>query len=608
MPSELFPARTGVSQPAPIDFGVVPLTQPQRPKRVSAHRAMPQAFRWYGLFTIVLAAIVSVSATLAQAGGIRVVTYNIDADTGVSTPRPGLDTVLQAIGNVHLAGNVQPIDVLALQELYFTPSTTLQPLVAQLNAIYGPGVYTYDTFIGATNGNVTGNGPNGLVYNSSTIQVLQAVGIGTASTSGAPRQPIRYKLHPIGYSSAADFYLYVSHYKASSGGTNPTRRNFEATEIRADADALGPSAHIIYAGDFNLTGGSSEAAYQTLIAAGNAQAHDPVNAAGNWANSASFVGLCTESATTLNARFDFLLVSGAVLNQTGLQLVNNTYTAFGNNGSTPFGGNVSSGSNTALADLANRATVLSLLTTVTDHLPVVADFTIVDNTPPPPPTNVSASPNPVCNGSPTTLSATVPPGQTVDWFTGSCGGTSVGTGTSLSVSPSASATYFARARIISSGISSTTCGSALVTVNQPASIGLQPQPKVVCNGGTATFTTTAAGTAPFTFLWRKNGVPIDTVSNPSAATPALSLTNARNPDAGLYSCTITNSCAAVTSQSASLTVCLGDFNCDGFVTGEDFDAYVGAFDAGDAAADFDRDGFVTGEDFDAFVSAFESGC
>lgn len=54
--------------------------------------------------------------------------------------------------------------------------------------------------------------------------------------------------------------------------------------------------------------------------------------------------------------------------------------------------------------------------------------------------------------------------------------------------------------------------------------------------------------------------------------------------------------------------CPTDFDGDGFVTGDDFDAYVVAFTAGDMAADFDSDGFVTGDDFDAFVQAFERGC
>ncbi len=55
-------------------------------------------------------------------------------------------------------------------------------------------------------------------------------------------------------------------------------------------------------------------------------------------------------------------------------------------------------------------------------------------------------------------------------------------------------------------------------------------------------------------------------------------------------------------------LCPTDFNGDGFVTGDDFDAFVLAFIAGDNAADFDHNGFVTGEDFDAYVAAFEQGC
>jgi len=54
--------------------------------------------------------------------------------------------------------------------------------------------------------------------------------------------------------------------------------------------------------------------------------------------------------------------------------------------------------------------------------------------------------------------------------------------------------------------------------------------------------------------------------------------------------------------------CRPDFNGDGFLTGEDFDAYVDAFIHGDIKADYDGDGFLTGDDFDAFVAAFEIGC
>ena len=50
-----------------------------------------------------------------------------------------------------------------------------------------------------------------------------------------------------------------------------------------------------------------------------------------------------------------------------------------------------------------------------------------------------------------------------------------------------------------------------------------------------------------------------------------------------------------------------DFDGDGFITGIDFDLFVEAFEAGDAAADFDQDCFITGIDFDEFVAAFEHG-
>ena len=54
--------------------------------------------------------------------------------------------------------------------------------------------------------------------------------------------------------------------------------------------------------------------------------------------------------------------------------------------------------------------------------------------------------------------------------------------------------------------------------------------------------------------------------------------------------------------------CLADYDLDGFVTGLDFDLYVGDFENGRPGADFDRDGFVTGTDFDRFVQAYELGC
>ncbi len=51
-----------------------------------------------------------------------------------------------------------------------------------------------------------------------------------------------------------------------------------------------------------------------------------------------------------------------------------------------------------------------------------------------------------------------------------------------------------------------------------------------------------------------------------------------------------------------------DFDADGFITGDDFDGYVTAFELGEPVSDFDGDGFVTGDDFDAFLLQFQAGC
>ena len=84
------------------------------------------------------------------------------------------------------------------------------------------------------------------------------------------------------------------------------------------------------------------------------------------------------------------------------------------------------------------------------------------NLAPDPPTGATATPPAVCAGGSSTLSATVDPGDTVDWFTGSCGGTAVPGGATPVVSPTSTTTYYARTRNPSSGCTSSTCASVTV--------------------------------------------------------------------------------------------------------------------------------------------------
>jgi hypothetical protein len=110
------------------------------------------------------------------------------------------------------------------------------------------------------------------------------------------------------------------------------------------------------------------------------------------------------------------------------------------------------------------------------------------------PTSASASPATICNGSSSTLTLTGGgggTGQVIRWYTSSCGGTLVGTGNSLAVSPTVTTTYYGRYENPAPCNYNTTCQTATVTVNQPSvapsSItGTTP----ICNGGSTLLTAT----------------------------------------------------------------------------------------------------------------------
>src|SRR4051812_6012992 len=318
---------------------------------------------------------------LLSVAELRIASYNIASATSTGAPRAGLGTILQAIGAEAVDGVSRPIDVLALQEVK-SQATTTADVVAILNGIYGAGTYSRGSLDGAS----TGGGVVGLAYNTKTVQLVSESAVGTSSASGQPRQEIRYRFRPLGTSGPDDFYLYNGDYKAGSDSTSRNRRSVEARAVRADADALGPGVQVIYAGDFN-TYSSDEAGYQALIASGNGQASDPINRPGTWHNNAAFAGIDNQATAVtapsglfgggLNDRFDFQLISRALANGSGLEYEPGSYHAFGNNGSVPLRRGINDPANTALAGLPNRSQVLSLLTTVSDQLPVVADYVLV---------------------------------------------------------------------------------------------------------------------------------------------------------------------------------------------------------------------------------------
>ena len=344
------------------------------------------------LSTLAVACLAFSTAHAATTENLVIGTYNIEADVnGDKTANPGLDSVIEAMGLQTVDGIEAPVDILGLEETT-SNATTIAPIVSDLNSYYGAGTYAQSTVQGTEEGGdpSEGNGPNGIIYNTTAVTLISSVGVtGTPSTTGgAYRQVMRYEFEPVGGTAATAFYVYVTHSKSSASGNDSADQADRATEaalIRADEATLPANSSVIYMGDFNLDG-STETAYQTLTASGQGQAVDPLNTANNYTenwSSSTYKNIQTEADTGLAYRDDIEFMTSNVYNDTsasGLDYVSGSYRAFGNNGTTAEGKSVDLTSNTALQNVAGttayQESILDDLTTASDHLPVLADYTI----------------------------------------------------------------------------------------------------------------------------------------------------------------------------------------------------------------------------------------
>jgi|GEM_PF-307023 len=106
--------------------------------------------------------------------------------------------------------------------------------------------------------------------------------------------------------------------------------------------------------------------------------------------------------------------------------------------------------------------------------------------------------------------------------------------------------------VVSNSAGSFTSLSATLSLNgviTPPFIVEQSGSQSVVVGGAVSFTVTAAGSAPFTYQWNKNGTPID-----GATSVVLALSNVTLAAAGDYTVTVSNGGGSVTSEPATLTV------------------------------------------------------
>jgi autotransporter-associated beta strand protein len=353
------------------------------------------------LTEVSLAALTAALSPLSGFGqtaqDIRIVTYNTQGDVSSPSPSgvlPYLATVLEGIGQEKYVGDgiLQLPDIIALQETT-SNSTTCAPLATDLNDYYGSDIYTYSTVQGTQSGeNDDGNGPNALIYDQNTINLIASVGVGTpeGSENGEYRQVMRYEFQPIADTGTSNgiFYVYDCHAKSLSSGSESQDQEYqeeEAAIIRNNEATLPSNAAVLYVGDWNVNA-STDPSMVEMTSSGQGQAFDalnPTNASEDWAENSAYQGLMTESDTDLRYRDDIEFMTSNVLDDVAgnLDYVANSAHAFGNNGTTNEGSSVNSSSNTALNDIEGNGplTPSEVFDAMngslgSDHLPVVADY------------------------------------------------------------------------------------------------------------------------------------------------------------------------------------------------------------------------------------------
>ena len=103
----------------------------------------------------------------------------------------------------------------------------------------------------------------------------------------------------------------------------------------------------------------------------------------------------------------------------------------------------------------------------------------------------------------------------------------------------------------SSGTATSRTATLTVTAGVAApSITVQPADRSVTSGKSATFSVVAAGTAPLTYQWHRNGSPIGGATGSSYTTPATTTSDGGTT----FSVVVTNAAGSVASRAARLTV------------------------------------------------------
>ncbi len=330
-------------------------------------RDWPRTSTMFALF------FTAVSTATPAFGQLRIVNYNCARMAGDG---PALQQVLAAAHADNTAGWAKPVDIFFFQEISLSNTAELESLI---NAAAPPG----STYIRATY--TTSGNEDSAAGAQCAFYRVQTISETTASHAdiftGAGRNSDRWLFRLNGYTStAAQFYAYSMHLKASLGFE--ADREAGALAVRANADALGAGVRAIFVGDFNVYN-NTEPAYLAFLAGGNAQAFDPLGT-GSWGGSSNAIKH-TQSPRDISGtlvgggvddRFDFQLATAGVMDGEGISMISGTYRSLANDG-LHYNLAINTNGNSYFPGESARSNALALaLFNASDHLPVLVDYQV----------------------------------------------------------------------------------------------------------------------------------------------------------------------------------------------------------------------------------------
>ena len=336
----------------------------------------PRARPVLGRAALSFAALAALSCVSSASAQVRVATYNIVKMIGDPV---AVRNVLAALHADNKAGFAAPVGVIVFNEVGQSSLATLQ---AAVNQSAPAGItYALATFTVASGEDGSG-GARAAFYRTDLLSEVPSAHVDIST--GAGRFADRWLFQLNGYSStAARFYVYGAHLKASTGSSNEAIRLTGTQAMRANADALGAGVRAIYAGDMNFYT-NTESGYGAFVAAGNGAAIDPLGTA-NWTGAAN-AWKHTQSPRDIVAnglvgggmddRFDLLLPTAQLMDGAGIALIPNTYRVPGNDGN-HYNLAVNAGNNTYFpGDLVRSNALADELFAAADHMPVIMDMQV----------------------------------------------------------------------------------------------------------------------------------------------------------------------------------------------------------------------------------------